>query len=227
MPIKETPILMSRPMARQTRDNNKTNTRRLKGLEEINECPERWTLESIEDGRAIFEYRDQTTSISSFIPCPYGAVGDCLWVRETWSTSAKWNYLKPSDLPIGIEDIYFAADYDEDRLEGLKPWRPSIFLPRRYSRFLLKITDIRAERLQDISEDDAVAEGVEKNVLPGCEWREADGWRDYTVPLFSEGFPCVSPADSFITLWQSINGFESAEMNPWVWVLKYEKDVSP
>ena len=88
-------------------------------------------------------------------------------------------------------------------------WTPSIHMPRHHSRLTLEITDIRAERLQDISEEDAKAEGV---------LRDSDGWRDYIMPCTQ---CCATACDSYKTLWTSINVPESWTANPWVWVVSF------
>ena len=99
------------------------------------------------------------------------------------------------------------------------PWRPSIHMPRWASRITLEITDIRVERLQEISEDDAKAEGVEP-------WVIGDGWREYGLPPDVEAagtHPLRSARDSFASLWESINGPGSWKANPWVWVIEFRR----
>jgi hypothetical protein len=161
--------------------------------------------------------------------CPYGAPGDLLWVRETWC--AHWG-TPPSDAPQSYRivngdelppikqengDLYQPTPSDIMTVwygaEGDKPfhmkWRPSIHMPRWASRITLRITDIRVERLQDISEDDAKAEGVKPldyaahHVAAGCGARIA-----------------------FEQLWTTINGPGAWEANPWVWVISFER-VAP
>jgi hypothetical protein len=132
------------------------------------------------------------------LACPHGEVGDRLWVRETWMHGG---YAAPG----------YARKYRADGLEigGLgdfegEPWRPSIFMPRWASRITLEITDVRVERLQDISEEDAKAEGVEPA----------------TLYLSDECGPYVA---SYSTLWEKINGKGSWEANPWVWAVSFRR----
>ncbi|WP_420465564.1 hypothetical protein [Panacagrimonas sp.] len=141
--------------------------------------------------------------------CPYGMPGDLLWVRETWGRDD--------------EDgkVFYRADvsheddtdnFENCRLEGAPGyrWRSSIHMPRWASRLTLRITDVRVQRLQDISEKDAAAEGVE---------RDSDGWFDYLMP----GTQCCTNArDSFRTLWESINGPGSWDADPWVWCVSFD-----
>jgi hypothetical protein len=124
----------------------------------------------------------------------YGNIYDGLWVKETF---AHWS----------PKIIKYRADgecSDGDRREHYTPgrWRPSIFMPRWASRILLEITNVRVERLQEITREDAIAEG--------CEERSEDGaW--------------LGPEVAFCRLWESINGPGSWEANPWVWVVEFKK----
>lgn len=138
--------------------------------------------------------------------CPYGRVGDLLWVRETASKSDKDDdgcfYEKPiyrADItdPYGLA---FVTDDGARYVEQLR-WRPSIHMPRSWSRLTLRITDVRVQRLQDIDEADAQAEGCGADV-------------DYT-----RGRTYVR---EFSELWQSINGADSWAANPWVWAISFD-----
>lgn len=126
--------------------------------------------------------------------CPY-PVGTLLWVRECFQTG---DYAQNE--PRGY--VYRATDPDWKTMEGWK-WKPSIFMPRAASRITLEVTGVRVERLQHISDDDCIAEG--------CIGDEVDG-ADQPLPTMC-----------FQSLWQSINGPESWEKNPWVWVIQFKK----
>lgn len=135
--------------------------------------------------------------------CPYGAPGDRLWVRETWAKAGE----------VG-DDIEYRAD-NPDPL-GAR-WRPSIHMPRWASRLLLEVTAVRVERLQDISEDDACAEGVQ----------ELDGTLD-ELALYARAKKMGECAtDSrvwFAELWDSINGTRAPwASNPFVWVVSFKR----
>lgn len=125
------------------------------------------------------------------VKCPHGEVGDLLWVRETYGFSG-WN----------VGDVYYRADKHDAILTPW--WRPSTLMPKAFSRITLEITDVRVERLQDISEEDAIAEGM-------------------TLP---RGLKFGSnPIEAFRVLWDSINGKDDAknwQANPWVWVIEFE-----
>jgi len=125
--------------------------------------------------------------------CPYGAVGDLLWVRETF---AEWD-----DGPV----------YKTCNVDGLTKWKPLIFMPRHFSRLTLEIIDVKIERLLDISEEEAMAEGVEKLT-------NEPSYRNYVDTTI----PCGTSKGSFKSLWQSINGKESLNSNPWVWALSFK-----
>lgn len=145
--------------------------------------------------------------------------GDRIWVRETWRAEKAGDGIAPSDLPWielkGLPIWYEADGKPPERSPWGNPWsakqRVSIHMPRWASRITLEVTAVRVERLHDISEEDARAEGVE---------RDSDGWRDYQMPSTQ---CCASAVDSFRTLWKSINGAESWEANPEAAVISFRR----
>lgn len=179
-------------------------------------------------------YQDASFFESKF-NCPYGKVGDVLWVRETFVRGCVWDGegSEPSyydmigeERPEHLKERYwYRADGDcptewhnEKKDEpGNIPWKPSIFMPREACRLFLSITDIRVERLQDITEEDAEREGIEL-VEHNCykNYDERDPYQ------FIE-----DPIGSFRSLWESINGLGSWEKNEWVWVVSFERIDKP
>ncbi|EPL2419622.1 hypothetical protein RFD13_001759 [Klebsiella aerogenes] len=134
--------------------------------------------------------------------CPFGAVGDRIWVRETW---ARYNIDQNS------HDLAYRATTPADWPEEGR-WRPSIHMPRWASRILLEITNVRIERLREISQADAEAEGVGK--LKKGFWKNYQpGWTEFQL----------TARGSFATLWKSIYGDESWYADPWVWVLEFKR----
>lgn len=150
---------------------------------------------------------------------PYGMPGDVLWVRETWQETT---WMHPSDENYGY--IYKASDNGKEwaNTEDFK-WKSSIFMPRSACRLFLEITSIRVERLQYISEPDAIAEGVGR-------WTEE---RLKSKPIRyqvydnedPEALYTSDPIDSFKGLWESINA--NWETNPWVWVVDFKPVAKP
>lgn len=147
------------------------------------------------------------------IYCTYGQVGDRLWVRETWA------YINNQDID-GSENYYeykadkpnavYPGDWPVEEAKGnseAPKWRPSIFMPRRASRITLEINNVRVERVQEITEDDALTEGV--------DW--------YSIENKNEGIGRCQQA--FRKLWDSINSKRgySWESNPWVWVIEFRR----
>lgn len=137
---------------------------------------------------------------------PYGQPGDRLWVRETFRRFTDDGEVLYKADPEGFNlmnelkrDNHFEAR-----------WRPSIFMPRRLTRIILEITGVRVERLQEISEADALAEGI---VLTGGGFGLPDG----------SHFHGTDPRVSYWSLWESINGAGSVEANPWVWVVEFSR----
>ncbi|WP_274643369.1 hypothetical protein [Pseudomonas serbica] len=223
--IKERPILFSAPMVRAILEGRKTVTRRLvKGGQiptEETSVPtgerQRWSAIGQRDPRYGFCVFGSTEAecakeLEEFAPCPYGRRGDRLWVRETFNTS--------TDCRPQIDEPYiYAADLNSDGFQKWAArWKPSIHMPRAASRILLEITDLRVERLQDISDEQALAEGV-RPYLDHAEfgdWYHVEGIETYSA----------EPSKSFELLWSSINGTESWNVNPWVWVVEFKR-VTP
>jgi hypothetical protein len=131
--------------------------------------------------------------------CPYGVHGDRLYLRETWGTELRYEDVKPSDLPRDAK-IWFAADRRDKALDQGR-WRPSIHMRRRDSRIQLEVTEVRVERVQDISEEDAAAEGAK----------------------FSQNYyGHSSQRTGFAVLWDGLKG-TGWVANPWVWVVGFRR----
>ena len=140
---------------------------------------------------------------------PY-APGDRICVKERWATVPRTAYRHDPSIPhIEHEDWWaiYAASFDRSP----PSWKPSIHMPRWASRLTLTITDVRVQRVQEISEEDAKAEGVES---------DSDGWRDYLMPSTQ---CCGNARDSFHTLWDSLNAKRGYgwDANPWVCALTF------
>jgi len=234
--VLERPILFSGEMVSAILDGRKTVTRRVVKPQPANDW--RFTggygritsKHPHKDKFGVFIRRGEHTDFPEvdIIPCPYGQPGDRLWVRETWadvnlSGAPGIAYRADGDVRDLMEELSFLDDhgafnYDDERVKGYHfaawyedlisgaegRWRPSIHMPRWASRIQLEITAVRVERLHDISEEQAQAEGA----------------RPLTVKLKK-----LAPRASrmgFIDLWCSINGDESWDANPWVWVVEFE-----
>lgn len=216
--MKERPILFSASMVRAILEGSKTQTRRSSRYQEAfaemdgQICA--WTgfmgWQRIE---AVLAPENAGLNTNPEVRCPYGLPGDRLWVRETHAimstdpgtVSVAYRERVPVDKTLadtdgGLDVIYVSdptawqwasAHIDCER------WRPSIFMPRWASRITLEITDVRVQRLQEISEEDAVAEG--RAMAPNA------------------------PCGYFPETWESINGEGSWDANPWVWALTFKK----
>ena len=205
--MKEKPILFSTPMVQAILDGRKTQTRRI-----IKPQPE--SVDHV--SHKTIPYNGSPEFLLSNLKCPYGQIGDMLWVRETWWHNREtWGdsevFLYRADFPI---DGY-------DHVDAYK-WKPSIFMPKDVCRIKLRITDIRVERLQDISEEGAIAEGV------GSGFQMNAGYPDYEHIVNGV---CTITQDtakmSYWSLWDSINGKGSWDKNPWVWVITFERITNP
>lgn len=150
--------------------------------------------------------------VATGIKCPYGPVGRKLWVRETWGLLDT----EPKDGPEDATIFYRATDGDRHDLRYQK-WRPSIFMPRWASRITLEVTGIRVERLNDITDADALAEGIRPLPLQSAD--DPSAWYEVEPGVCQ----ARSPRASYAALWEKINGKWSWAANPYVWVILYRK----
>ncbi|HBW1629723.1 TPA: morphogenetic protein [Klebsiella quasipneumoniae] len=155
---------------------------------------------------------------SKLFLCPFGAVGDRIWVRETFCPVDDTQYDGEKWVDYRATPRYEAShpagwDSAPNDAEALK-WRPSIHMPRWASRILLEITDVRVERLNAISEEDATAEGVPPagSLLP-----------DYPGTFLTPKGDFATAKVAFQRLWESIYGEESWKANSWVWVISFKR----
>ncbi len=212
----EKPILFSGPMVKAILEGRKTQTRRV--VKDVSEY-------ACLTGDCDHSKQVECDAFMSLLS-PYGIFCDKLWVKETW---------RPVDHDFAMEkrkecpgawlvqyrsdnaNVWGCPDYDDRKKLAKKfgtantaggcdsKWRPSIFMPRWASRITLEITGVRVERVQEISESDAKAEGVEAS--KAVEMKNGD--------------PCYSTP--YQILWNQINGTGSWESNPWVWVIEFKK----
>lgn len=184
--MKERPILFSGAMVRAILAGEKTQTRRIvKPQECVEEMPEESEL-----------------GVIVHAACPYGQPGDRLWVRETW---AEVTGPSRDEDPAEFQRLRLGMAYRADwHAAAPFPWRPSIFMRRWMSRITLEVTDVRVERLLDISAADCRAEGHPQR--PGCSQEAQDD----------------AARDWYMDLWISINGKGSWNANPFVWVVTFK-----
>ncbi len=204
---RERPILFNDQMVRAILEGRKTVTRRV-----VKPQPD--FLGSMVDPNTPFKTLD--AGLHARITCPYGEPGDRLWVRETWGLQVR-SYGGGA----GEFIVYRATNPDaiycrssEGREYPVK-WKPSIHMHRHSSRILLEITAVRVERLQDISEEQALAEGVRGEPCDHARQACSDigCWGDTAKGAF--GF-----------LWEQLNGAGAWQANPWVWVVEFKR-VTP
>jgi len=164
-----------------------------------------------ENELGIFWKKEESyESIEAFtVDCPYGKPGDTLWVRETWQ-------LLPSgfdEIPPEMNYIYRATDKLSSECTK---WRPSIFMPRTAARLFLTVTNVRVERLQEITKEDARAEGINVGTVDTEKYEKSTAYRIFTDNL---------PIARFGDLWNSINTKRGYgwEKNPWVWIVEFKK----
>ena len=209
--MKEHPILFSGPMVKAILDGKKTQTRRV-----VKPQPH----ESAGLGFLI-PMPNNTSSVAQFqhvddrgihsheltVRCPYGMPGDRLWVRETFCVHEDCR-------SYGARTVYRADVPDPEEWE----WTPSIHMPRWASRITLEITEVRVQRLNEISEEDAIAEGIIRD----------EAWKDgYEMVWHCGDFKMhYSAKEAFKTLWESINGKDTFDSR-WVWAITFKPLDAP
>ncbi|HDN2631396.1 hypothetical protein ABK935_01095 [Klebsiella aerogenes] len=222
-------MIFNGEMVRAILDSRKTQTRRIvKGTDGTVKFCKEWDING-EEIFVVLGEKDHTgmNPVLGAISCPFGGVGDRIWVRETFScignedghpVDAKGNLCTREE----AQRIYRASAIQKPNNYGLwsspdgldfeGAWTPSIHMPRWASRILLEITEVRIERLREISQADAEAEGVGK--LKKGFWKNYQpGWTEFQL----------TARGSFATLWKSIYGDESWYADPWVWVIEFKR----
>jgi len=198
-------------------EGRKTQTRRIiKDQPQIDPATGDWLWINTDEMSRVRPLADFADIKSAH--CPYGKVGDQLWVRETFAEVGSIGK------PIDWFEYQYRADFPGGRWQGhgamcFDKWIPSIFMPRDACRIMLEITDIRVERLNEIDDLGAIQEGVSE---VGTNLLMYKMWEDYTKPWDKGGY-CRSPKVSYKTLWEKINGPESWEQNPYVWVITFKR----
>lgn len=236
--MKERPIIFSTPMVQAILEGRKTQTRRIVKMPKENITDAQWGYTIFTpDGHISFRgVHANGTYGESFVKLPYGKRGDLLWVRENhyrelkhfpagdvvcikYSTMhPKYEHYKGthynSILPEGVDESRGGIRVSKKDFESLKNstgrWYPSIHMPKAAARLWLQIENIRVERLQDISEEDAKAEGVDKAYHGfGSGKKKKD-----RIPNHKHGF---------YSIWWDIHGFGSWQDDPWVWVVEFKE----
>ena len=196
--MKEHGIIFNAEMVRAILDGRKTQTRRL-----VNSVPTThdfhgWIMSSTcakDEGKAVWAIGDSPLLKDPIrLNCPLGKIGDRLWVRETWQCGLC------TESTFAYKATHKPTDLEEGWNEKIK-WRPSSQMPRWASRILLEITGVRVERVQEISQEDAKAEGF---VGDGLSWSP-------------------SAYGQFADMWMSIYGAESWNSNQWCWVIEFKQ----
>lgn len=181
------PILFSTPMVQAILEGRKVQTRRI-----------------IKDNEAAMQYlkagmTPEFVASEAYALCRYGAPNDVLWVREKWS---------PIKNTSG-ELLGYLHSTDGD-LIGQGKWKPSIHMPFEAARIFLRIKSLKVQRLAEISEAEAITEGIFKIDEEAFKYDESPG-------------SFASALSAFRSLWRIINGADSWELNPWVWVIEFER----
>lgn len=228
--MSDRPILFQGPMVCAHRAGRKTQTRRILDPQPT-ECEVdrfKCTGTVVKNGYSAWEswcgdqpanaFKVDEHGVTCLIDVPY-AVGDRLWVRETISFERKWTGTKPKDVPAG-EPCWYWADGNPTEGDWTKPI-VSIHMPRVYSRLTDIVTDVRLQRLQDISSGDALAEGVEMESADPPFFYVPGIWPHARTAVGIEEPGGRHAERSYGKLWDEINGAGSWDTNPWVAVVTF------
>lgn len=226
--MKERPILFNAPMARAILAGNKTQTRRIVKPQFAHDAvPAEMCAETSEGWQTIGHsgmwWCDAAGNAEDAIRCPFGIPGDRLWVRETCRAEERDNgedgvryfadkaWVPIENSPAAAERWIVLNSYRGQKSAAV----PAIHMPRWASRTLLEVTDVRVERLQDISEADAIAEGIPA--------KESDRPQICGNNLRLDTCRPSTATEAYRMLWESINGAGSWAVNPWVWVVEFKR----
>lgn len=248
----ERPILFSAPMVLAILDGAKTQTRRVMKPQPEHSQFHSWKGKYIYDGEHsmwcwkdillenIWDFPNNEDRIELAKHSPYGVPGDRLWVRETWASAymdGAWGTAFRADgsFSLGKKRHEKGPHFHAKELGPHVRWKPSIFLPRCASRIVLEITDVRVQRLQEISEEDAIAEGVESpeterydhnfSICPQCAGtRLYTSFRNMGACFDTDCLLCDTNAKRFQHLWNSINEKKYPwSSNSFIWAISFKR----
>ncbi|MBB4642327.1 hypothetical protein [Rhizorhapis suberifaciens] len=202
------PILFSAPMVRALLDGRKTQTRRIITT----------TGKDMAPGQILI-FEGPRFGGTAYRFAPRFAVSDRLYVREEWSTHPSVDPMAPRDLGVGTP-VYYRGTYEWSPSDTIgSPFgrrRAGMHMPRWASRLTLTVTDVRVQRLQDISEEDAIAEGVSCYI---CGTGPIDGTSEHDCGCFHSKDLAIP---SYRYLWDMINGIDAWDENPWVVAVSFD-----
>ncbi|RXY24855.1 hypothetical protein DD573_19115 [Klebsiella pneumoniae] len=221
--MKERGVIFNGEMVRAILHGRKTQTRRIvKGTDGAVKFCKEWDING-EEIFVVLGEKDHTgmNPVLGALSCPFGAVGDRIWVREAFrvhslATDVATLAYKASERNSWAEQTHRVPVAVCNKPATPEKWTPSLHMPRWASRILLEITDVRVERLNAISEEDAEAEGIDMEALYGSQ-----DCYDCIADHNMTGRPTVTGA--FKYLWESIYGEEGWKSNPWVWVIEFKR----
>lgn len=224
--MRQLPALFSTPMVQAILEDRKIMTRRTRGLERVNKCPHEWTITLDTTNKGILFFNKSGFSERMK---PQYQVSDHIWIKEEYYASGYWVTTgektktgKPEKMFVDntlnvIDQTYFYFDnkpdsfrIDRNTVRGSWFKRSSLFMPKKAARIWLECTGVRCERLQDIKEADAIAEGILKGESKFMNYH-------------TKKFEFINGKYSFYSLWVKINGEDSYYLNPWVFIYEFKR----
>lgn len=213
--MRDTPLLMKGALVRATFADFKLVTRRLSGLDYINNNPEGWQADRDDDDFDLWHFRADGYGVD--VRCRYGQPGDKLWVRESFipAPTGSGNLWSIAYAAGGMLELEAPPDYNP-ALYNYERWTPSIHMPKFACRLHLCIIDIRPERLQEITPADCMKEGT---LCWSCGGLLQYSCREGANILHTAG----EATTSFKIMWDKINPRHPWDDNPWVWRIQFER----
>lgn len=242
-------VTYSDPMMEAIQEDRKTQTRRLARLNKINQNPNDWEFDgSYADahphrkGNFFYGFTNKITRETSHIDCPYGMAGDIHYIKENFQIhdDGEDEAIIEAYIEAGLGDMFshLTVSYGDGKkelcsltvheYERFMQWqhryakKSKLFMFRSLARTFLKVKSVRVERLLDISDNDAIAEGCSK-YGPFGEYRGAPHPSGGAMRYRAYG----KPKDAYKCVWEFVYGDGSWEHNPWVWVIEFEKIAKP
>jgi len=219
--VKEIPMLFTDEMANACRTGIKTETRRLRGLDEINKNPDNWEFKYPEKDRLVFLNKEDGQLY--YMKNHYGQEGDVIWVREAWKGTMAPVNDKPcphiqyrSDNSIVFIPTQELEWFHERFTYGKFKWEPNMFLRRVFARTFLRRTFTKCERLMDITDEAAIKEGI-------IEFTKDETVFKYGLERWEWAAMPYTAVKAYQKLWESINGPDSWKANPWVVIVGFTK----
>lgn len=213
-------LILTPHLQQATIEDRKTNSRNTQGLDSINETPNAFTFKhQVLDAKGLTRFAFENIEDNNFnlVVCPKYQPGEIIYLREWFRVHSDLDKVPPRNIKACPIEYKLGGTINciGDHIQSPGRWRWHQTMPAHLARTFLKVTDVRVERLNSISKEDAISEGIESTHNP----IDLTKYKDY----FCKKSYYRNPVYSFLSLWQSIYGVDSLEENPWVFAYTFER----